>query len=115
MARSQGSLAYDRFQLYQRYDEMCRDYADPLEFLFKVVAGKVRGVTISDKVTAAKELVGYRHAKLRSIDHNLALPGDDGPMQISWLESNELSGDEGELIESDNYSLPAASVPVTNS
>lgn len=52
------------FAIY--YDELCEEYGDPLIVLFDLANDPLMYDEI--RVKAAKELIGYRHAKRRAIE-----------------------------------------------
>lgn len=50
----------------EKYDAFAKAYVDPVEVLFAMVADE--GLEPGHRISAAKDLVGYRYPKLKSVD-----------------------------------------------
>jgi len=66
MARRKGIKNTSTTEFYQYYDELCEIYGDPLEVLFDMQGDPL--IDDDVRIKAAKELIGYRHAKRRAIE-----------------------------------------------
>ncbi len=66
MASRKGKRNRTTLEFYEYYDQLCIKYSDPLETLFDLQSDILLPEAI--RTTAAKELIGYRHAKRRSIE-----------------------------------------------
>ncbi len=53
-------------EFYAYYDKLVEEYGDPLETLFDMAMDPL--MYEQYRIQAAKELIGYRHAKRRSIE-----------------------------------------------
>ncbi len=86
MPRPSGSLNKRTSQTLQEFGELCNKYDfSPMDLLFQCAKGKIKGIKgkipIEMRLTAAKELLPYGHAKLSSIQHKVKVDDD---IRITW-------------------------------
>ena len=86
MSRPTGALNKRTSQTLQEYGELCDKYSfSPLDLLFQCAKGKIKGIKgkipIEMRLTAAKELLPYGHAKLSTVHHQVKT---DDEISITW-------------------------------
>lgn len=113
MARTTGSLGKRSVLTNDRFEHYVELYGDPLEFIFAIMANKIRKprgkprpvVSIADQAQAAKELLAYGYSK-----KGPSKPEDTDEREFifGWEQDDLfLNGSEN------NNSLPAPGTPIT--
>ena len=87
MGRRQGSVNISRIEFNRLYDKYAEQYTDPVEFMYQVMAGKLRKVPPAVRVTAAATLIAYKFPKP-------VMPKEDEGAQASlelvWSDGHKL-------------------------
>ena len=113
MARTKGSIGKRSVVTNDRFEHYVEIYGDPLEFIFAIMANKLRKprgkprpvITIADQAQAAKELLAYGYSKKGPSKPE---DTDEREFVFSW-EQDDLFIDGAE----NSNTLPAPQTPIT--
>jgi len=99
MSRTLGAANRNNLEFLRKFDGLCKEYIDPLEFLFQIASKSKKagtGWTNPERLSSASTLMQYRYPRLKALEIQ---DNTDAPnIQISWLDHD---GDEIKAPEID--------------
>ena len=87
MGRPKGTRNFRNMEYNRAYDALCKEYGNPMEFLFQVVFGK-RRAAMSDRLAAARKLVDHDPVMAKAMAQARAEERDVQPeLDFGWSDN----------------------------